>query len=386
MINKDSANLKQGTARSNNSTDNKPEKINEEKLAESNIHKTPTNYFNPNFFKKPSVLIIGFLLILVIAGICVCSPYLTLKTGQEALIKIPANADIKTVADTLTKYFGNEFSKKTTNLISLKGKDLTHRHGAYLVEKNTSPYHAARKLLNGAQEPLNITINGFRLKENMAKKIAARLDFSEDSLLRLMADNNYLKKYGLKKESSIALFLDDTYEVYWNFSPEQLLSKIGNNYQSIWNDNRKEKAKALGLTPEQVMILCSIVDEESNKADDKGKIGRLYVNRLHKGMKLQADPTVKFALGDFSIRRIRGEHLGVSSPYNTYKVTGLPPGPIRTTSIATIDSVLNSKPHDFIYMCAKDDFSGYHAFATTYQEHMDNARRYQRALNRRGIK
>ena len=134
------------------------------------------------------------------------------------------------------------------------------------------------------------------------------------------------------------------------------------------------------------MIVASIVDEETNKADEKGKIGRLYINRLNKGMKLQADPTVKFALGDFSLRRIRKNHLSVNSPYNTYRNTGLPPGPIRTTSVATIDRILDSEPSDHIYMCAKEDFSGYHNFAASYSEHMANARKYQQALNKRGIK
>ncbi|MDE5675491.1 MAG: endolytic transglycosylase MltG, partial [Muribaculaceae bacterium] len=151
-------------------------------------------------------------------------------------------------------------------------------------------------------------------------------------------------------------------------------------------EERIQKAKDLGLTPAQLMTIASIVDEETNKLDEKDEIGRLYINRYLKGMKLQADPTVKYAVGDFSLRRILNTHLKTSSPYNTYLNTGLPPGPIRTTSVATIDQILNSKPSDAIYMCAKEDFSGYHNFAATYKEHLANAKRYQAALNRRGIK
>ena len=134
------------------------------------------------------------------------------------------------------------------------------------------------------------------------------------------------------------------------------------------------------------MIICSIVDEESNAKSEKGTIGRLYINRLKKGMKLQADPTVRFALNDFTIRRVTRNHLTVDSPYNTYQVEGLPPGPIRTTSVETIDAVLNSQPNDYLYMCAKEDFSGTHNFAADYATHQENARRYQNALNERGIK
>ncbi len=154
----------------------------------------------------------------------------------------------------------------------------------------------------------------------------------------------------------------------------------------FWSKERRSKAASLGLTPSQVATIASIVEEETAKADEKPKVARLYLNRLKKGIKLQADPTVKFATGDFTLRRITGKHLAIESPYNTYKVNGLPPGPIRIPAAATIDAVLNAPKHDYIYMCAKEDFSGYHNFASDYATHMANARRYQAELNRRGIR
>ena len=197
---------------------------------------------------------------------------------------------------------------------------------------------------------------------------------------------DYLSNYDLTPENSLALFLDDTYEVYWSTSAKSVLDKIGENYLRFWTQERRQKASALGRTPAEMSILASITDEESNAAEEKGTIGRLYNNRLQKGMRLQSDPTVRFAVNDFTIRRVKGEHLKINSPYNTYKISGLPPGPIRTTGAKTIDLILNSEPNDYIYMCAKEDFSGRHNFAKDYAEHSANAMRYRKALDARGIK
>ena len=172
----------------------------------------------------------------------------------------------------------------------------------------------------------------------------------------------------------------------WSGTPEKIIEKIGKNYSNVWNDERRKKAASLGMTPQQVMILASIVDEETNAASEKGTIGRLYINRLDKGMRLQADPTVKYAIGDFEKKRITKQDLQFESPYNTYRNGGLPPGPIRTTSKRTIDAILDSKPHRYLYMCAREDFSGRHNFAETYGDHTRNALRYQHALDERGIK
>lgn len=322
----------------------------------------------------------------VVACVLMCLPLLIEKAAHDALIKIPRNATHEMVQDSITKYLDDEYAEKVMKVAKLRGSEFAERYGAYLIEQGMSPLQAEHRLSHGAQEPLTVTINRFRTLENLAKKVAVKLDFSADELIKTLKNDEVLSQYGLSSDQALSLFLEDSYDFYWTASPMAFIQKIGANYNKIWNEERIQKAKDLGLTPAQLMTIASIVDEETNKLDEKDEIGRLYINRYLKGMKLQADPTVKYAVGDFSLRRILNTHLKTSSPYNTYLNTGLPPGPIRTTSVATIDQILNSKPSDAIYMCAKEDFSGYHNFAATYKEHLANAKRYQAALNRRGIK
>ncbi len=313
-------------------------------------------------------------------------PLLFSKAPSKAIIRIPVNATEATVHDSIARYLGDAYADRISRIAKLRGTDFSSRHGAYLIEEGLSPLRAERRLSQGGQHPLTITVNGFRSLPLLSERISRRLDFTPDSLLGVLADKETLSRHGLTPQQALALFIDDSYELYWSASPEQLVSKIGANYDKVWNKERRDKAAALGLSPAEVMTLCSIVDEETNKLDEKGKIGRLYINRLNIGMPLQADPTVRFALNDFTIRRVKGAHLKVDSPFNTYVNRGLPPTPIRTTSVATIDAVLNSAPSNHLYMCAKEDFSGYHNFASTYPEHLANARRYQKALDERGIK
>ncbi|MDE6552305.1 MAG: endolytic transglycosylase MltG [Muribaculaceae bacterium] len=317
-------------------------------------------------------------------GICAWLILFSGKAPSSAVVRIPSGASKAQVHDSISRYLGEPYASKVSRLVGLRGTDLGSRHGAYLIEAGMSPLSAARRLTGGPQEPLTITINGFRLLPVLEEKVSARFDFNEDSLAGVLADPEVMKQYGLTPEQALSLFLNDSYQFYWNASPSEVVKKIGSHYEEVWTPERKDKAKALGLTPAEVMTLASIVDEESNKQDEKGMIGRLYINRLQTGMKLQADPTVRFAGGDFTVKRVKNPN-SIQSPYNTYLHAGLPPGPIRTTSVETIDAILDSKPHDYIYMCAKEDFSGYHNFAATYSEHQANARRYKRELDRRGI-
>lgn len=349
---------------------------------------TPPTLPEINRPKKKTFKIASLFLIiaLILAIVLMCLPLLIKKAAHDALIKIPRHATNEMVHDSISKYLDDDYAEKVMRVAKVRGSDFGERYGAYLIEQGMSPLQAEHRLSHGAQQPQTVTINRFRKLEDMANKVAVKFDFTAQDLLDVINDEKLLSQYGLTPSQALSLFVEDSYEFYWTASPQAFIQKIGANYNKIWNEERTAKAKELGLTPTEVMIIASIVDEETNKLDEKDEIGRLYINRYQKGMKLQADPTVKYAVGDFSLRRILNSHLKTSSPYNTYLNKGLPPGPIRTTSLATIDQILNSAPSDDLYMCAKEDFSGRHNFAATYQEHLANAKRYQAALNKRGIK
>ena len=344
--------------------------------------KSASDKTNNNWKKKVAAIVV--VVCFAVAGLAVWLMLFAGKAPSSAIVRIPSDASKEQLRDSISKYLGEPYAKKVSRLVGLRGTDLRSRHGAYLIEAGMSPLDAARRLTSGPQEPLTITINGFRLLPVLEEKVAARFDFTQDSIASVLADAGTLKEYGLTPEQALSLFINDSYQFFWNASPAEVVKKVGAHYDEVWTTERKAKAKALGLSPADVMTLASIVDEESSKLDEKGAIGRLYINRLQRGMKLQADPTVRYAGGDFSVKRIKNPN-SVESPYNTYIHMGLPPGPIRTTSVETIDAILDSKPHDYIYMCAKEDFSGYHNFASTYAEHQANARRYKRELDRRGI-
>lgn len=330
-------------------------------------------------------LLLG-LALCIIAFLIALYPMVMIGAPNEANIKIPEQATNEMVRDSLTKHFGEKYANAVMNLSALRGADYSQRHGAYTIYKGTNALGAMRKLSSGAQTPVRLTINGFRSLPLLIDKISAKMEFPADSLRAALADTALLAEYGLTPENALALFIEDTYEVYWTNSPREVLKKIGNHYKFVWGPGRTGNAEQLGLTPVQVMTIASIVDEESNIKDEKGAIGRLYLNRLQSGMRLQADPTVRFALQDYTLRRVTKAHLSTPSPYNTYMHDGLPPGPIRTSSTETIDEILQSKPHKYLYMCARPDFSGSHNFAATYEEHLENATRYQAALDARGIK
>jgi UPF0755 protein len=203
-------------------------------------------------------------------------------------------------------------------------------------------------------------------------------------LLNALNDAEKVKELGFNENTLVAMFVPNTYEVYWDTSVDNLLSRMKKEFDRFWNNDRKANAEKLGLSPIQISTLASIV-EEATYSDEYPIVAGLYLNRLKKGMRLEADPTVKFAVGDFSLRRILFRHLEVESPYNTYKNTGLPPGPIRIPSIKAIDGTLSPQSHNYLFMCAKDDLSGRHNFAITHAEHSRNAARYQQALNQKGI-
>ena len=260
------------------------------------------------------------------------------------------------------------------------------RPGQYLINKGDNILMVFRRLRNGQQEPVNLTIPSVRTMDRLAAFLGEKLMMDSTEVEEAFRDSEFCESYGYSIETLPALFIPNTYQVYWTTSLDDFMKRMQRENKAFWNDSRDQKAKAMGMSHEQVVTLASIVDEETANNGEKPMIAGMYIKRLQIGMPLQADPTVKFALGDFSLRRIWGKHLTVDSPYNTYKNTGLPPGPIRIPSVAGIDAVLNYVRHDYIYMCAKEDFSGTHNFARTYAEHLQNARRYTQALNERNIK
>ena len=324
--------------------------------------------------------------VLFMGALLFLAPYFFTSTASAAVIRIPQEASAVNLHDTLCKYFEPQYAERTLVAFKRLGRTPSERYGAYEIPEGSSPLEAARILSRGAQTAIPLTINGVRNLDSFLPRIARKFNFTTDDVLTLLNDSSLMASYGLTTEQAPALFLNDTYYLYWNASARDLISKLGDNYLRFWTPANKEKAQQLGLTPAEIVTVASIVDEETNAEEEKGRIGRLYINRLHKGMKLQADPTVRYALNDFTIRRITRAHLAAPGPYNTYRVTGLPPGPIRTVSTGTLQAVLDSKPSEDLYMCAKEDFSGTHNFAASYEEHLENARRYQKALDERGIK
>jgi UPF0755 protein len=258
--------------------------------------------------------------------------------------------------------------------------------GRYAVSPAMSFVSAVRMFRNGQQTPVKITFNNIRLKTDFAERIGEQLMFSPESLLDALNNNDTSSLNGLDTATVLTLFIPNTYEMYWNITVEKFIDRMRREHERFWNGRRLDSAGKIQLSPVEVSILASIVEEETAIKSDYPVIAGLYINRLRCGMPLQADPTVKFAVGDFSLRRILYTHLKTESPYNTYKYSGLPPGPIRIPSIAAIDAVLNYTHHNYLYMVAKDDLSGKTSFAATLVEHNRNARKYREALNRKSIR
>ncbi len=258
--------------------------------------------------------------------------------------------------------------------------------GKYKLTEGLSNRRLIGNLRGGYQEAVKFRFENIRLKENFAALLGKSFEADSVAFLNILQNTTVAESYGFTEANFFSMFIPNTYEIYWNTSPDKIIARFHDEYNTFWNAERKEQAAALNLTPQEVSVLASIVKGEALHKDEMPKIAGLYLNRLKRGILLQADPTVIFANNDFSIRRVLNKHLTVDNPYNTYRFKGLPPGPIMLPSIAAIDAVLNYTKHDYIYMCAKDDFSGYHNFAVTQAEHLVNARKFQRALDARNIK
>jgi UPF0755 protein len=276
---------------------------------------------------------------------------------------------------------------KSFEWMAVKMNYPTHiKPGRYKISDGMTNRQLLNKLRSGNQEPVKVIFNTLRFKHELASVVGKQIEADSMKMVQLLNDEIFLDKLGLNKQTVPAIFIPNTYEMYWNTSAEQFIKKMYKEYQRFWNEKRQKQCKSMGLSPVEVSILASIVEEETQKKSERPIIAGVYVNRLNKGMALQADPTVKFAWGDFSIKRIYEKYMQIDSPYNTYKYAGLPPGPICIPSISAIEAVLNYQRHEYIYFCAKDDFSGYHNFARTMEQHNQNALKYRRALSRAGIR
>lgn len=301
-------------------------------------------------------------------------------TIDSVLVKVAAEADQRQMSGLKTLIRHSSYSEHI-------------RTGRYAIRPGEGAYVVFRHLKNGQQTPLRLTLPSVRTLDRLAAELGTRLMADSAEWQRSFTDTALCQRLGVDTATLACLLIPNTYDIYWNTTPEKFLERMKTESDRFWEGDRDAKAARLRLTRQQVITLASIIDEETANNAEKPMVAGMYYNRLMlrnaeypDGMPLQADPTIKYAWRRFDLKRIYHNLLSIDSPYNTYKNTGLPPGPIRIASVAGIDAVLDLKHHNYLYMCAKEDFSGTHNFATTYQEHQVNARRYSEALNKRGIK
>lgn len=342
---------------------------------------------------RPSrLLVIAAILVVGIAvvGCLACrrflwNPVLNLPQGDKATLYIPTGATYDDVFLLLSADGKLADPEAFGVMAQLMGYPSLVKSGKYELTASLSARGLVRLLRSGQQVPVRVTFSGIRDVEHLAGVAARNLEADSMSLLLAMRDTALMSEYGFTPQTAVAMYLPDSYDVWWNLSPDAWVKRMAYEYDKFWTDARKAKADSIGLTPLQVSILASIVQEESNIPEDQKIIAGLYLNRLRIGMPMQACPTVKFALGDFTIRRVTLANTQVDSPYNTYINPGLPPGPIRITSKSVIDAVLDNTPSDYLYMCARPDGSGRHDFARTLAQHQRNAAKYHSTLNKQKI-
>lgn len=342
---------------------------------------------------KKKKIVFGFLVAFVVAVVGLnlvtnvfWAPNIYTKTSEaEYYLLIPENMTFDELVAELTENTRvkkiNTF-KQTARVLKFKNV----RSGRYRIVNKMNNLTVVKMLRNGNQTPVQLTFNNIRTKEQLASRLSKQLMPDSVEILNLLNDSAFLAKYGVTPETAVSLFLPNTYEMFWNVKAEKIFDRMYNEYEKFWTDERKQKADAIPLSRVQVSTLASIVDAETNSNAEKPIVAGLYINRLRRNMPLQADPTVIFALGDFTIKRVLNVHTRIESPYNTYQNTGLPPGPIRIPTLAGLNAVLEYDRNNYIFMCAKETLNGEHNFASTWAEHQKNAAKYQKALNERGIR
>jgi len=303
----------------------------------------------------------------------------------ERVLLIPTGATFDQVVDSLTGA-GLVADEAVLRWLARRKNYVSRvRPGRYVIASGTSLNALLNRLRSGEQDPVRVTFTNIRTLPQLAGQIARYVEADSVAMLAAMTDPGLIARLGLRPETMIGLFLPNTYEVWWTERPEGFIKRMEREHGRFWNADRKAKAAALGLEPMEVSTLASIVQAETAKRDEAPMIAGVYLNRLRIGMPLQADPTLKFALGLDSVNRVLDADKRVDSPYNTYTHPGLPPGPINMPEPGYIDAVLNATKHDNLYFCARETLDGYSNFARSYEQHLVNARRYQRALNARGI-
>lgn len=287
--------------------------------------------------------------------------------------------------DSLIALLREDYEISTETDLKMHERILLFRYpepGHYVIPAQIGDRELIETFKYGRQTPVRITWNNYvRTREELAGKVTTHLQMDSTTLLRYLEDDNFLAAYGLNKETSRCLFIPNTYEVYWNITIQQLFDRMEREYKRFWNEQRRAKADSIGLTPIEVAIVASIVEGESHNKRELPLIASLYLNRIHKNMPLQACPTIKYAIGDFKLKRVLYRHLNVDSPYNTYQNPGLPPGPIRCPSPETMDIVLNAPKTDYLFMCASPELNNTHIFSSSYSGHSAAARKYRHTMD-----
>ena len=303
--------------------------------------------------------------------------------SEKYVLYVRPEMSVAEVMDSLQAGAGTVRPKSVERAFAKMEMNANMKPGRYVVDSTSTSIHVARMLVYGWQTPQNMTLSGtLRKKDRIAQRISSQMMVDSTSVADALNDEAFLAEYGFTPENVFALIIPDTYEMYWTASVKDIFDRFKKEYDAFWTSDRKEKAKAQGLSPMQVSVMASIVSGETLKAFEYPIIAGVYLNRYKKGMKLQADPTIAFCY-DYTLDRILKKHLTVDSPYNTYKHVGLPPAPINVPPKACLEAVLNPQKHNYIYFCASPAFDGTHNFAVGYNEHLKNARAFQRELTAR---
>lgn len=303
--------------------------------------------------------------------------------SEKYVLYVRPEMSVAEVMDSLQAGAGTVRPKSVERAFAKMEMDANMKPGRYVVDSTSTSIYVARMLVYGWQTPQNMTLSGtLRKKDRIAQRISSQMMVDSTSVADALNDEAFLAEYGFTPENVFALIIPDTYEMYWTASVKDIFDRFKKEYDAFWTSDRKEKAKAQGLSPMQVSVMASIVSGETLKAFEYPIIAGVYLNRYKKGMKLQADPTIAFCY-DYTLDRILKKHLTVDSPYNTYKHVGLPPAPINVPPKACLEAVLNPQKHNYIYFCASPAFDGTHNFAVGYNEHLKNARAFQRELTAR---